>query len=141
MSTETEQVSFGGVVVRDGRDLLTITPRGRRRSLLALPKGRLNDGERPEEAAAREVFEETAVRVHVGPELGSVAYSFRRGDLRVDKRVHFFLCRHLEGDGEPDGVEVTQARWIPLSEAPRLLAYRGERLMAERALSRLAAAR
>lgn len=137
MSTDGEEISFGGVVVRGGDELLAITPRGRRKSLLGLPKGGLVSGETPEQAAAREVFEETAVRVDVGPSLGSVAYTYRRNGRRVHKRVHFFLCRHLEGEATADGVEVSHAKWIPLADAGRLLSYRGERLMVERALSKM----
>ena len=141
MSTEADgnlrEVSFGGVAVR-GEDLLVITPRGRSRDLLALPKGGANPDEAPEQTAAREVLEETAVTVEVGERLGQVDYWYRRGGRRVFKTVHFFLCRHVAGDPAPDGVEVSQAIWIPLLEAPRRLTYKGERQMAERAVSKLA---
>ena len=145
MSTEddgtTREVSYGGLAVKDGTDLLVITPRGRSRDLLALPKGGMLDGETPEQTAARELMEETGVTVEVRDRVGKVEYWYRRGGKRVFKTVHFYLCRHLEGDPVADGVEVSQAKWIRLADAPRTLAYKGEREMAERALSKLASER
>jgi 8-oxo-dGTP pyrophosphatase MutT (NUDIX family) len=136
MSTERE-VSYGGVVVR-GDDVLVIVPRGRRR-VLGLPKGGLNAGERPEQAAAREVREETGVTARVGDRLGQVDYSYRRGGRRIDKTVHFFLCDFERGDTADHDHEVDDARWMPLRQARRRLSYPGERRMIERALSILAA--
>jgi 8-oxo-dGTP pyrophosphatase MutT (NUDIX family) len=91
MSTETRETSYGGVVVR-GDDVLVIVPRGRRR-VLGLPKGGPNAGESPEQTAAREVREETGVTASVSERVGQVDYSFRRGGRRIDKTVHFYLCR------------------------------------------------
>jgi 8-oxo-dGTP pyrophosphatase MutT (NUDIX family) len=143
MSTDraVQEVSFGGVVVRGERDLLVITPRGKSRDVLALPKGGANPGETPHQTAAREVLEETGVTVEILDALGKVEYWYRRGGRRVFKTVHFHLGRHLAGEPTADGVEVSQAKWIPLADAPRALAYEGERDMAERALSKLAAER
>jgi 8-oxo-dGTP pyrophosphatase MutT (NUDIX family) len=136
MSTERE-VSYGGVVVR-GDEVLVIVPRGRRR-VLGLPKGGLNAGERPEDAAAREVREETGVTARVGDRLGQVDYSYRRGGRRIDKTVHFYLCDFERGDTADHDHEVDDARWMPLRQARRRLSYPGERRMIERALSILAA--
>jgi 8-oxo-dGTP pyrophosphatase MutT (NUDIX family) len=99
------------------------------------------DGETPQQTAARELTEETGVTVAVDDAVGKVEYWYRRSGRRVFKTVHFYLCRHLEGEPTADGVEVSQAKWIPLADAPRALAYKGERQMAERALSKLAAER
>jgi 8-oxo-dGTP pyrophosphatase MutT (NUDIX family) len=136
MSTERE-VSYGGVVVR-GDEVLVIVPRGRRR-VLGLPKGGLNAGERPEDAAAREVREETGITARVGDRLGQVDYSYRRGGRRIDKTVHFYLCDFERGDTADHDHEVDDARWMPLRQARRRLSYPGERRMIERALSILAA--
>jgi 8-oxo-dGTP pyrophosphatase MutT (NUDIX family) len=136
MSTERE-ISYGGVVVR-GDDVIVIVPRGRRR-VLGLPKGGPVDGETPEQTAAREVREETGLTASVGERLGQVDYTYRRGGRRVDKTVHFYLCRFEAGDPADHDHEVDDARWIPLREAVRRLSYPGERAMIERALSILAA--
>ena len=136
MSTEVE-VSYGGVVVR-GDDVMVIVPRGRRR-VLGLPKGGRNPGESPEQAAAREVREETGITARVRDRLGQVDYSYRRGGRVIDKTVHFYLCEFEAGDTADHDHEVDDARWIPLHEARRRLSYAGERAMIERALSVLAA--
>jgi len=136
MSTERE-VSYGGVVVR-GSDVMVITPRGRSR-VRGLPKGGRNLDETPEEAAAREVREETGITADVRDLLGDVRYTYRRGGRRVAKTVHFYLCEFVSGDTADHDHEVDDARWIPLEEARTRLSYPGERAMIERALSILAA--
>jgi 8-oxo-dGTP pyrophosphatase MutT (NUDIX family) len=120
-----------------------IRPRGKPPGVWALPKGNLDPGERAEETALREVREETGVEGRLVEKLGDVRYVYtRRGGVRVFKVVSFYLLeagRGRLGDIEERmRVEVAEARWLPLEEAPRLLAYGGEREMAERALARLA---
>ena len=134
MSTET---SYGGVVVR-GDEVVVIVPRGRRR-VLGLPKGGMNDGETPEQTAAREVREETGVVANVLEPLGDVRYTYRRGGRRVRKTVHFFLCMFEDGDTADHDHEVDDVRWMSLQQARRRLSYPGERRMIEQALSVLAA--
>ena len=119
------EFSAGGVLVKriKGRPhLAAIRPRGKPDGVWALPKGNLDPGERPPETAVREVWEETGVRVF--------------------KVVSFYLLAAGRGRiGEIEErmrIEVAEARWLPLDEAPRLLAYGGERQMAKEALARLA---
>ena len=135
MATSTE-TSYGGVTVR-GDDVLVIIPRGRRR-VLGLPKGGMNAGETPEQTAAREVREETGITVTVGPRLGQVDYTYRRGGRRVFKTVHFYLCDFVSGSTADHDHEVDDARWIPLEEARTALTYPAERKLIYRALSKLA---
>jgi 8-oxo-dGTP pyrophosphatase MutT (NUDIX family) len=115
-----------------------IRPQGKPEGTWALPKGLVGAGERPAETAEREGFEETGVRARLGAKLGDVKYVYTWEGERVFKIVSFFLGHAAGGRiGEvPDGmeVEVAEARWLPLAEAPRLLAYQGEREMAGRAL-------
>ena len=133
MSTERE-VSYGGVVVR-GDEVIVIVPRGRRR-ILGLPKGGPNAGESPEQAAAREVREETGVTAAVREPLGDVNYWYRRSGRRVYKTVHFYLCDFVSGSTDDHDHEVENARWMPLAEARTALSYPGERALIERALSK-----
>jgi 8-oxo-dGTP pyrophosphatase MutT (NUDIX family) len=110
------------------------------REVWALPKGLIDPGERAPETAVRESYEETGVRARLDRKLGDVRYVYsRRGGERVFKVVSFFLLRATGGRiGElPPGmeVEISEARWFPLADAPRVLAYGGEREMAERAVT------
>jgi len=140
------EFSAGGVLVKviRGRPMLAaIRPRGKPEGVWALPKGNLDPGERPEETAVREVGEETGVEGRLVEKLGDVKYTYtRRGGVRVFKIVSFYLLRAGRGRiGEIEErmrIEVAEARWLPLDEAPRLLAYGGERQMAAKALDRFA---
>jgi len=136
MSIDRE-TSYGGVVVREG-EVIVITPRGRRR-VLGLPKGGRNGDETPEQAAAREVREETGITAEVRDLLGDVRYTYRRGGRRVAKTVHFYLCEFVSGDTADHDHEVDAVRWMPLEEARARLSYPGERAMIDRALSILGA--
>jgi 8-oxo-dGTP pyrophosphatase MutT (NUDIX family) len=136
------EFSAGGVVVRRLRGswvLAAIRPAGRERGLWALPKGNIGPGEKPDEAALREVEEETGVDARLVRKLGDVRYVYTWAGERIFKVVSFYLFRYRRGRlGEiapEQRVEVAEARWLPLEEAPRLLAYRGEREMAEKALA------
>jgi 8-oxo-dGTP diphosphatase len=140
------EFSAGGVLVKTirGRPMLAaIRPRGKPEGTWALPKGNIDPGEQPAETAVREVFEETGVRGTLIEKLGDVKYTYtRRGGVRVFKVVSFYLLRAGRGRiGEIEErmrVEVAAAQWLPLEEAPRLLAYGGEREMARKALDRFA---
>jgi 8-oxo-dGTP pyrophosphatase MutT (NUDIX family) len=140
------EFSAGVVLVRRMRGrywLAAVRPQGKPEGLWALPKGLVGRGESPAETAEREGFEETGVRPRLGPKLGDVRYVYTWKGQRVFKIVSFFLA-HAGGGriGElPPGmeIEVAEARWLPLEEAPRLLAYRGERDMTERAIQLLSA--
>src|SRR5918912_3655330 len=103
--------------------------------VLALPKGHIDPGESAAEAAAREVREEAGLEVTLVEKLDDVRYWYRRPGARVFKVVSFFLFRYRSGSVRDHDHEVDAAEWIPLADAPRLLAYKGERQMAEAAMS------
>jgi 8-oxo-dGTP pyrophosphatase MutT (NUDIX family) len=139
------EFSAGGVLVRRLRGrwfVAAIRPAGRKRPVWALPKGVIDPGETPEETAVREVAEETGVQGTVLGKLGDVRYVYTWAGRRIFKVVSFYLLRYRSGrlgDLPPQTAhEVDEVRWIPLEDAPKLLTYRGEREMAERALARLA---
>lgn len=115
-----------------------VRPRGKQPGTWALPKGLVDRGEAPAETALREGYEETGVEGELVSKLGDIRYVYRWGGQPVFKVVSFFLARARRGRiGElPPGMEreVAEARWLPLEEGPRLLAYRGERQMVEQAL-------
>ena len=131
--------------------LAAIRPAGKPPGLWALPKGALDErgaGEResPEAAALREVAEETGAHGRSLGKLGDVKYVFTwpprpaEGE-RIFKVVSFFLIRYEGGrlGDVPEAFrhEVAEVKWLPLEEAPRLLAYGGEKEMARKALQRL----
>jgi 8-oxo-dGTP pyrophosphatase MutT (NUDIX family) len=140
------EFSAGGVLVRTirGRTMLAaIRPNGRE-AVWALPKGKIDAGETAAQTAIREVREETGVEGRLVEKLGDVRYVYTaswKGGERIFKVVSFFLLRAGRGRiGEIDEemrIEVAEARWLPLDEAPRLLTYGGEREMAARALERI----
>jgi 8-oxo-dGTP pyrophosphatase MutT (NUDIX family) len=133
------EFSAGGVVVRD-REVIVIVPvrrSARGTKVLALPKGHPDGEETAEQAAAREVAEETGVRAELVEKLGEVRYSYERGGRRVEKRVAFFLFEYRSGDVADHDHEIEDARWIPLEEAAEALTYEGERRMVTCALSRV----
>jgi 8-oxo-dGTP pyrophosphatase MutT (NUDIX family) len=136
------EFSAGGVCVRRmrGREYVAAV-RVKGGTVLALPKGHIDPGESSAEAAAREVREEAGVTGELVEKLGDVRYWYSRGGERVMKNVAFFLFRYRSGSVRDHDHEVDSAEWVPLDEAPRLLEYRGEREMAEAALSALRQAR
>jgi 8-oxo-dGTP pyrophosphatase MutT (NUDIX family) len=140
------EFSAGGVLVRSvgGRPMLAaIRPQGKRAGVWALPKGLVDPGESPAETAVREVREETGMDGRLVEKLGDVKYVYTRDGERIFKVVSFYLLRAGRGRiGDIDEsmrVEVAEARWLPLEEAPRLLAYRGEREMAALAWEKMRA--
>jgi 8-oxo-dGTP pyrophosphatase MutT (NUDIX family) len=139
------EFSAGAVLVRRLRGetmVAAIHPAGKPSGVWALPKGLIDAGETAEATALREAAEETGVHGRPLGKLGDVRYWYVWEGERVFKVVSFFLLRYAGGRlGELPSAhrhEVAEARWLPLADAPRLLAYRGERQMAETALSRLA---
>jgi len=140
------EFSAGGVVVRRLRGswhLAAIRPAGK--TVWALPKGLVGRGEDPAATAVREVAEETGVEATLVEKLGDVRYVYTWKGERVFKVVSFFLLRYSRGrlgDLPPAHAhEVAAVRWLPLPEASTLLAYKGEKEMAERASAALAEAR
>ena len=145
------EISSGGVVVRaagEGWELAVIEPqreetnvsrsaksdKKRHKQVLALPKGLVDPGEKAEEAALREVREETGISATPLAKLTDIKYVYVRtwGDgQRVFKIVSFYLLRYDSGTIDEIApamrIEVKRALWIPLEEAERRLAYRGEK--------------
>jgi 8-oxo-dGTP pyrophosphatase MutT (NUDIX family) len=138
------EFSAGAVIVRRLRGrwwFAAIRPGGKPEGTWALPKGNLGAGETPEETALREATEETGIAgVSLG-KLGDVRYVYTLRGERIFKVVSFYLVRYRRGriDDVPSSFrhEVAESRWLPLEDAPRLLAYGGEREMARNALATL----
>jgi 8-oxo-dGTP pyrophosphatase MutT (NUDIX family) len=124
--------SAGGLVVLGSRILLISTQAGRR---WQLPKGHIEEGETPEQAAVREVREETGVTSRVVAPLPGVEYWFvERGAHRIHKQVDYFLLDYLSGDtADFDPHEVSGAEWFPWDEGIAKLSFENERRVVETA--------
>jgi 8-oxo-dGTP pyrophosphatase MutT (NUDIX family) len=136
------EFSAGGVLVRrlqGGWVFAAIRPAGKEPGVWALPKGLIDAAEKPEQTAFREVSEETGAQGRLVEKLGDVRYVYTWRGERIFKIVSFYLLRYSRGRlGElpPETAhEVAEVRWLPLEEGSKLLAYKGEREMAERALA------
>jgi 8-oxo-dGTP pyrophosphatase MutT (NUDIX family) len=144
---QAREFSAGGVVVRrtpqggqGGEQVVVIVPTRRAADgsrVLALPKGHVDPGETPIEAATREVREETGIVGEPVCELGESRYWYRRDGRTIGKTVQFFLFEHVGGDTADHDDEVEEVRWIPLKEALTALSHTAEREMIELALARL----
>jgi len=121
--TVAEVRAAGGVVVRDGTVLVVHRPRY---DDWSLPKGKLDDGESWEEAALREVLEETGVGGRLVRELDDDRYIDRKGR---PKRVRWWLMEAVAVDGHEPDEEVDEVRWVALEEAARLLSYAHDRAL------------
>jgi 8-oxo-dGTP pyrophosphatase MutT (NUDIX family) len=110
----------------------------RGRLVWSLPKGHVEPGETQEQAAVREVEEETGIRGRVLAPLGTIDFWFVAEDRRVHKTVHHFLLEQESGELSDADIEVVEVAWVPLSDARGRLAYADERELVERALRLLA---
>ena len=141
MKTRFEH-SAGGVVTRrnDGEVDVALAARRTRKGDLAwgLPKGLVEKGEDPEQAALREVREETGLEAEILEPLGDISYWYVWEDERIRKKVTFFLMEATGGDVSQHDHEMEEIRWFPLSEAVRKASYPSERTVLRRAADALA---
>jgi 8-oxo-dGTP pyrophosphatase MutT (NUDIX family) len=132
------EFSAGGVVYRRterGRFEVALAARRTRRGDLAwgLPKGLVEEGEQPEQAAVREVREETGLDAEIRGDLGEIKYWYVWDGVRVRKRVAFFLMEATGGDISEHDHEMEEVRWFPVLRARRAATYPSERSVLERA--------
>jgi 8-oxo-dGTP pyrophosphatase MutT (NUDIX family) len=133
------EVSAGGVIYREQQGEIHIALIHVRKRW-GLPKGHIEEGERIEETAVREVREETGLLGKVDRKLGTISYTYRAKSkdgepLRISKRVTFFLLRYLEGEVHGHDYEVDEARWFPIEKALEKFVFATERKMVRKALS------
>jgi mutator protein MutT len=95
--------------------------------LWSLPKGHIEAGETPEQAAIREVQEETGITSEITKSIGVIDFWFMAGGKRIHKTVHHFIFREVSGELTPQITEVDEVSWFPLSEIVERLAYPDEK--------------
>lgn len=142
MDTRTEE-SAGGVVVDDDRRIVLTARRTFGSELRwGLPKGHLEEGETSQQAAVREVREETGLEVEVVGDLPTIDYWYvvpagETERVRVHKFVHFFLMRPVGGDPEAHDSETIEVGFFHLEEALRAAAYESEKELVAQAIDTL----
>jgi len=133
-----QQVSAGGVVYRKLREkievaIIKVGPLIR----WQLPKGIVDENETPEEAALREVREETGLVAKIESPIEKIEYwyvsSGAKGKVRYHKFVHFYLMKYRSGKTDDHDHEVIEARWVPILDAIRMLSFKSERELVEKA--------
>jgi ADP-ribose pyrophosphatase YjhB (NUDIX family) len=126
-----DETSAGGLIVDTARvDLpaaLIARLDRRGRLLWSLPKGHIEEGESAEQAAVREIREETGIEGGLLGELGVIDFWFVAEGKRVHKTVHHFLLRAQGGELSDADIEVAEVAWVPLDEVEKRLAYNDER--------------
>lgn len=133
-----DEVSAGGLVIDfSGSQGLLIgridqKDSARTRLLWSLPKGHIEIGETPEEAALREVMEETGIESQISRSLGIIDFWFMAGGKRIHKTVHHYLFREVGGLLAPQVTEVDEVAWFPLHEIIDRLAYPDEKKLIAR---------
>ncbi|WP_340695304.1 NUDIX hydrolase [Hydrogenobacter thermophilus] len=124
------EFSAGGVLIKDGKILLVKNPSG----VWTFPKGIVEQGESTEDAALREVEEETGIRGEILQKIGEIEYFYMREGERIKKKVVYFLMKYKSGEPKASW-EVVDAKFFPLEDAKKLVKYKGDKEILKKALS------
>ena len=134
------QTSSGGVLFRKENDQTSIVLIARNNRIIwCLPKGIIEANETAEEAAEREVSEETGLKGKIIDKIGEVSYWYwsKEDKTRYFKTVHFYLMEHLGGDTSDHDSEVEEAKWFPIDDAIQIMTFKSERGIVSKAIEML----
>ncbi len=135
-----KQTSAGGVIFKKANNSVQIILVSvRNGQSWCLPKGIINKGETTEEAALREVHEETGLIGRIIDSLGHINYWYfiKEENVKCRKTVFFFLMEYVSGDTADHDIEVDEAQWFSLEAALEKVSFRGDRTMIEKAIEKL----
>ena len=139
--TRNEHSSGGAVLsLRNGTPHVALIAT-RNKTRWGLPKGAVAEGETSEQAALREVREETGLDAEIVKLLDTIEYFFRAGDTLIRKRVDFYLMRYVAGELTPQLTEVDDVEWVELNEAISRASFDSEKKLLESARRDASAAR
>ncbi|MDI6800780.1 MAG: NUDIX hydrolase [Thermodesulfovibrionales bacterium] len=132
--------SSGGVIFKktDAKPEVALIAT-KNKTVWTLPKGIIDRGESPETTAAREIEEETGLKGEIIDAIGEKSYWFylKEKNIRCKKTVTYFLLRHISGNTENYCSEVDEAKWFPIDEAVKLVSYKRDKEILEKAKERL----
>jgi 8-oxo-dGTP pyrophosphatase MutT (NUDIX family) len=126
------EFSAGGIVREAGNLLMVLVENLEGQRIWTFPKGHIEKGEKAEEAALREVEEETGYRCRIETPFDRAHYWFRRGAVLTRKTVIWFLMRPMEKTGAHDPSEIVEVRWVPFDEARQIAKYRSDKRILEK---------
>jgi bis(5'-nucleosidyl)-tetraphosphatase len=135
----TTEYSAGGVVYRrNGSSYDVVLVQRARHDDWSLPKGHIEEGETQEEAALREVQEETGLDARIVSPLGEIVYFYHRPKKGLTRKtVYHFLMEATSTElGKPNW-EVSEIRWLPITEAHTLLSYKNDKEQVKKAQEEL----
>lgn len=130
------QFSAGGIVFKKDKVLVVQNSaiRDKKISFWGFPKGHLEEGEKSEETALREVEEETSVKAKIVSKVGESKYFFTQGNQRIFKVVNIFLMEYLEGEPKPQQKEITKVKWFLPDQALKILSFKNDKNLLRLAL-------
>lgn len=131
-------LSAGGVIFRKKEDKFEIALIAvKNRSIWTLPKGIIDKGEQKEEAALREVKEETGLTGRIVDVIGDKSYWFKDGNVKYMKTVSYFLIEYVSGDTKYYDWEVDEAKWFDIDEALKMVSYKTDKEILQEASEKL----
>ena len=123
------EYSAGGIVLNNGKVLMirNAALRDSSRAYWGFPKGHINPGEKSEEAAIREIKEETGIEASIVRKLGDSRYVFMKNGEKIFKVVVFFLLEYVSGEIVPQDLEVLEVKWVEKEEALGRLSFKKDK--------------